>query len=203
MRSMLYPLFIFLPVISFAAEVELSVGSGYIGGETSFDNPLSAGIAVSAGKDAGVRYGASFRGATYGDSNLSEQRIGVGVSYRFPLSKSFFWEPLVDVAYIEYSSSSPATVIEWRDGYATALSAGMKAGYRAGRMVFGVAIRQQFTDAKLNYNMQAVTACVNCTGINNIVYSPYAGITTNGRDTETEDAFESSTWLEASVGVAF
>lgn len=202
MRSMLYTLFIFLPVISFAAEVELSVGSGYIGGETTFDDPVSAGIAASAGKDAGFRYGASFRGATYGDSELSEQRIGVGVSYRFPLSKSFFWEPLADVAYIEYSSSSPSTSLEWRDGYATALSAGMKAGYRAGRMVFGVAIRQQFTDAKLNYNMQAIT-CVNCTGINNLVYSPYAGITTNGRDEATEDAFKSSTWLEASVGVAF
>lgn len=203
MRSMLYPLFIFLPVISFAAEVELSVGAGYIGSETSFDDPLFAGVAVSAGKDAGVRYGASFRGATYGDSNLSEQRIGIGVSYRFPLSKSFFWEPLVDVAYVEYSSSSPTTSIEWRDGSATALSAGMKAGYRAGRMVFGVAIRQQFTDAELDYTIQANAPCVSCTGINNVVYNSYADLAITGRDVATEDAFESSTWLEASVGVAF
>lgn len=203
MRSMLYPLFIFLPVISFAAEVELSVGSGYIGGETSFDDPVSAGIAVSAGKDAGVRYGASFRGAAYGDGNLSEQRVGAGVSYRFPLSRSFFWEPLVDVAYIEYSSSSPSTSIEWRDGNATAFSAGVKAGYRAGRMVFGVAIRQQFTDAEVDYNIQANAPCVSCTGIGGIVYNPYAGLDPIVSDTATEDALRSSTWLEASVGVAF
>ena len=201
---MLYPLFIFLPAISFAAEVELSVGSGYIGGETSFDDPVSAGIAVSAGKDAGFRYGATFRGATYGDSDLSEQRIGVGVSYRFPLSKSFFWEPLADVAYIDYNSSSPSTSMEWRDGNATALSVGVKAGYRAGRMVMGVAIRQQFTDAELDYNIQANAPCViSCTGIGGIVYNPYAGLDPIVSDTATEEAFKSSTWLEASVGVAF
>lgn len=203
MRRILYPLFIFLPVISFAAEVEFAVGSGYVGSETTFDDPVSAGIAVSAGKDEGMRYGASFRGATYGDSNLSEQRLGAGVSYRFPLSASFFWEPLIDVAYIDYNSSSPSTSMEWRDGSATALSVGLKTGYRAGQMVFGVAIRQQFTDAELDYNIQANAPCVSCTGIGGIVYNPYAGLDTIVSDAATEDALKSSTWLEASVGVAF
>lgn len=204
MRSMLCSLLILLPITSFSAEIELAVGSGDIDSKTSMNNPEFAGIAISAGQAAGIRYGASLRQATYDEANLDEQRAGAGVSYRFSLPKYFFLEPQIDVAYIEYKSSSSKSSIERRDGNATAISTGVKAGYLAGQMTVGIAIRQQFTNAKLNYSTQAHNSCnVNCTGINNLIYNPYAGLDLKGRDTAAEDALKNITWLEASVGIAF
>lgn len=204
MRSMLYFVLILFPITSFSTEIEIGAGSGLIDSKTMMNNPLFAGITISAGQAAGIRYGASLRGATYDNANLREYRIGAGISYRFSLPKYFFLEPQIDVGYIEYKSSSPKTSIEWRDGYATALSSGIKAGYLAGRMAIGIAIRQQFTNTKLNYNIQANTTCsINCTGLGNVTYNPYAGLSANGRDTATEDALKNSTWLEASIGIVF
>lgn len=192
-----------LPAALMAAEIDITAGAGHLDNASPVSEPSSIGISISSGQDSGLRFGGSFRAADYGNADIRERRIGAGISYRMPLSGRVFWEPQLDVAHIDMEHSGDSARLTWREGNATAASAGLRLGYRASALSFSVSLSHQFANVNLDAADLASTCIMNCTGIGNVVYDPYAGLDTEGASRETEDALESSTWLQASLGFAF
>lgn len=203
MKHMLALLCTALPTVLMAAEIDVSAGAGYLDNTSSNSEPSSIGIAVSSGQDSGLRFGGSFRAADYGNADIRERRIGAGISYRVPLSRRLFWEPQLDVAHIDMEHSGDSAHLTWREGTATAASAGLRLGYRANTLSFSVSLSHQLANVNLDAADLPSTCTLNCAGIGNVVYNPYAGLDVQGTTRETEEALKSSTWLQASLGFVF